>query len=54
MIPFIYTPPPTTRIKVDIVFPWDKEYNVKEISLKDYQDHFLGVTKMIDEEKKEC
>ena len=38
MIPLIYHPNQTKRIKVDIVFPWNgKEYKIKEISLQDYK-----------------
>jgi len=50
MIPLIYNPPQTTRIKVDMVFLWNgKEYKVKEISLKGYKDHFLNDTKKVGE-----
>ena len=33
---FIYYPPLTTRVAVNLIFPWQqKEYKIKEVSLKD-------------------
>lgn len=50
MNPLIYRPTPTTRVKIDMVFPWHgKEYKIKEVSLNDYQDHILAVTKKVKE-----
>jgi len=38
---FIYIPPLTTRINVDIIFPWmGKEYKVKQIPFKDVSSSF--------------
>lgn len=43
-----YIPPATTTIKIDLTFPWlGKEWKVRQVSLKDYQDHILGAAKMI-------
>ncbi len=51
---FIYTPQETTRVKVDLIIPFNgKELKIKEVSLKDYQDHILGITKMIDKRTEE-
>lgn len=47
---FIYRPPETIIVKVDLKVPWNgKYYKVTEVSLRDYKNlhHFLDMKKMI-------
>jgi len=48
----IYIPPQTTRVMIDLKFPWQgKEYKVKEITIKDYKNLIRNAKKKGDEKK---